>query len=309
MLENPFILTLLANIFLAWVIVSLVFVLSFVKNKMLSQVDKLVAFSVGLILAIVFLWFIPEVIWHGWLDPAFTGILILSGILLFYIFELFLHWHHCKDISEDGHSHHNHEHENTNLISVGTFFHNFIHWVVLFSAFSIDIRFGIATTFAILLHAIPQNIANLLMTYKDMKYVYIAGAWGVIWALFLFPFQTFLTTHIFEILAVIAWGLLYTAMSDMLPTFKKENRVLQKWLYLVCMIIGMFFFTLFQLGEHNHWHEDHWNEIYEEIHHQNESEVHTDHDEIEEVHSGEKDSIYVDEDHQNEEDHADWHDH
>lgn len=299
MLENPFILTLLANIFLAGVIVSLVFILSFVKRRMLSQVDKLVAFSVGLILAIVFIWFIPEVIWHGWLEPAFTGILILAWVLLFYVFELFLHWHHCKDIAEDGHSHHDHEHENTNLISVGTFFHNFIHWVVLFSAFSVDIRFGIATTFAILLHAIPQNIANLLMTHKDMKYVYIAWAGGIIWALFVFPFQTFLTSHIFEILTVIAWGLLYTAMSDMLPTFKKENRLLQKGLYLICMIIGMLFFTLFQLGEHNHAHEEVGIEIHDERHAEGHHE--------EGVHN--KDIHDEDDENHDEEDHEDWHDH
>ena len=111
---------------------------------------------------------------------------------MFYILELFLHWHHCKDLSDDGHSHHNHSHENSPLIAFGTFFDNAIHGIVLFSAFSIDLHFGIATTFAILLHAIPQNIANLLMNHKDTKYVYIAAAGGIFGALLVYPFSEFL---------------------------------------------------------------------------------------------------------------------
>lgn len=68
-------------------------------------------------------------------------------------------------------------------------------------------------------------------------------------------------------------------MSDMLPTFKKENRLLQKGLYLVCMIVGMCFFSLFQLGEHSHGHEETAIEHHEEeIHHENQVE-HEEHSE------------------------------
>ena len=160
---------------IALIIASFVFLADKIKKKIMPKMEILVALSVGLILSVVFLGFIPEVVNHSNLNGTTIGILLLSGIAIFYILDLFLHWHHCKDVAEDGHTHHNHSHENSLLISVGTFFHNAIHGVVLFSAFTIDIHFGIATTFAILLHSVPQNIANLIMNHNNTKYVYIAA--------------------------------------------------------------------------------------------------------------------------------------
>lgn len=304
MSQSPFFLTLIANIFLSCVIVSLVFLTALVRKKVFFKVDKLVALSVGLILAIVFLGFIPELFLHGNLSWATIWGLVLFGIFLFYVFELFIHWHHCKDLAHDGHTHHDHAHKDSNLISIGTFFHNFIHWVVLFWAFSVDMTFWIATTIALLSHAIPQNIANLLMTQKDTKYVYIAAAGGIIWAFAIFPFQEILTQYSFHILAIIAWCLLYTAMSDILPSFKKQNEVSQKLLYLIFMVFGVVFFTFFQVGwEHSHeYHDDHVSEshIWEEYH---ENDVWIEHhDKVNENHISEE---HVDEWHN---DH-DWENH
>lgn len=251
---SPFLLWLLWNLAIAGVIISLVFLMSLIRKRIINKVDKLVAFSVGLIISIVFLGFIPETIEHGWLDPELVWILVLSGILIFYVLELFLHWHHCKDLATDGHSHHDHEHESSSLISVGTFFDNAIHGLVLFSAFSIDIHFGIVTTLAILLHAIPQNIANLLMNHKDTKYVYIAAFGWIFWALMVYPFSEILSKYNFHILAIIAGWLLYTAMSDILPSFKKTGKIKNKIIYLICMILWIFSFSL---SSHFTQHEEH----------------------------------------------------
>jgi len=57
----------------------------------------------------------------------------------------------------------------------GTLLHNFFHGIVLFSAFSVDLYFGLATTLAVLLHAIPQNLVNYIMNHNSKKYVYIAA--------------------------------------------------------------------------------------------------------------------------------------
>lgn len=267
---SPFVLWFLWNLTIAGVIISLVFLTGLVRKRMMSKIDKLVAFSVWLIISLVFLGFIPEIINHGNLETKFVGFLILSGIFIFYILELFLHWHHCKDLSEDGRTHHDHEHHNSPLISVGTFFDNFVHGMVLFSAFSVDIMFGIATTIALLSHAIPQNIANLLMNQKDVKFVYIAASWGILWALAIYPFQEILIHFSFHILALIAGWLLYTAMSDILPNFKKKWQIKHKLLYLVCMLSWVLFFVFnSQFSDHeSHDHEQHAsNEAYHNIHH------------------------------------------
>ncbi len=268
---SPFLLGLLGNTAIASVIVSLIFLVSLIKKRYLGRFDMFVALSVGLILGVVFLWFLPEVFSHSNIPPHEVGFLILIWILFFYTLELFIHWHHCKDLGEDEHSHHDHDHENSPLIAFGTFFDNLVHGVILFSAFSISYSFGVATTLALLFHAIPQNIANLLMNHRDTKYVYIAAFGGILGALLVYPFQSFFSQYIFHILALIAGGLLYTAMSDMLPSFKKNENTSDKFAYLVIMIIGIVFFSFIQSfsWEHEHAHES---EHINEIHHDEEDE-------------------------------------
>jgi len=272
MLESPYILSVLWNILIALVIISLIFVANSLRKRVMQQVDYLVAFTAWLIVAIVFLGFIPEILAHSSVSPELLGWLIISGILLFYFLELVLHWHHCKDISDSWHSH-EHEHTGSPLLFVGTFAHNAIHGIVLYSAFYIDIHFGIAMTIAVLLHAIPQNIANFLMNHKDIRYVYIAAAWGVFWALILYPFTHTLEHFLYHILAVIGWGLLYTAMSDIFPSFKNKWVLKHKLLYFSLVVLGILsFIGLNALSSHDHSHDEH------DQHHAHHYEVHENHE-------------------------------
>ncbi len=105
---------------------------------MVQYLDVIKALTVGLLLGIIFLGFLPKII-EGKDEISFNlGILILMGIFLFYILELFLHWHHCNDIKHD---HHEEEHRNGMLMFAGTLLHNIFHGIVLFSAFSVDLSF------------------------------------------------------------------------------------------------------------------------------------------------------------------------
>jgi zinc transporter ZupT len=72
-----------------------------------------------------------------------VGIWILVGLFLFYILELFLHWHHCKDLNhkECAHKHHLENHKSGFLMFGGTLLHNAFHGVVLFGAFSVSTTF------------------------------------------------------------------------------------------------------------------------------------------------------------------------
>lgn len=263
---TPFFLWLAWNLVIALGIISLVFLADIVRRKTMKQMDNLVAFTVWLIIAIVFLWFLPTIIESQTLSPESLWLFILLGIFLFYIFELFLHWHHCKDLWEHHHDHHTHEHKNNILMFTGTFIHNALHGVVLFSAFSIDIHFWIATTFAILLHAIPQNIANLLMNHRDVRFAYIAAFGWVFGALITLPLGTLLLDYKFEILAVIGWGLLYTAMSDILPSFKEKWETKHKFFYLIFMLIWVISFLAVEQFSHHEHDDQHHDEIHEEEH-------------------------------------------
>jgi len=124
---SPFLAGLLGNIVIAFGIIILIFLADKIRKKTMKQMDNIVAFTVGLIIAIVFLGFLPEIIEEAQIAPDFVGFYFIGGILLFYVLELFLHWHHCKDIDETEGMHHVHEHKNSSLMFLGTFVHNALH--------------------------------------------------------------------------------------------------------------------------------------------------------------------------------------
>ena len=159
--------------------------------------------------------------------------------------------------SSCGHTH-SKEHESAFLMFTGTFIHNAFHGIVLFSAFSIDFHFWILTTLAIFIHSIPQNIANYLMNHKNLKFAYLAWFGWVCWALLTFPFIDFLLSHQFELLALIAGWIMYTALADIFPNIKDQWGIKEKVLYLLFIIIWVFFYIWStQLVDHEHSHDDH----------------------------------------------------
>lgn len=245
---SPFFWTLVWNIIVALWILFTIFLASSIKKRAMFYIDYLVAVTVWLLIGIVFLGFIPELIEWGEIAPESMWLAILFGIGLFYALELVFHWHHCKDIDDnhchDHHHNHHHEHEHKNafLMFTGTFLHNFIHWVEIFAAFSVNAAFWFTATLAILLHAIPQNIANYIMSNKNKLYIFLAAFGWVFGALATYPFENVLVSNSPIILSVIIWGLLYTAMTDIFPSFKEKGSMVNKVMYLVFIVLWVMIF-------------------------------------------------------------------
>jgi zinc and cadmium transporter len=285
---SPFLGTLLWNIVIAIGIVVVVSIIKLIKDKLNTYLEYITATTVWLLLGIIFLWFLPELSAEGSLDWKDLWIFILLWVFLFYLLELFLHWHHCKDLwhQDSCHSHHNHEHKNWIMMFWWTLLHNIFHWIVLFWAFAIDMHFWIATTVAILLHSIPQNIVNYIMNHNNIKYSYFAAFWWIIWALLTFPFSGFLLENKFYILAIITWWLLYTALADIFPEFNGKANISKKIAYLFFIFIWIFLFIWFEElthHEHNEEHEKH--ELHEE--HDDNKYKHDKEEKIEEINNKE----------------------
>lgn len=258
---SPFLWTLIWNIVIAIWIIFVIFITKIIKNKLVSYIEYITALTVWLLLWIIFLGFIPEIINEWNLEWKEFWIYILIWIFLFYLLELFLHWHHCKDLWHGDlcHSHHTHEHKNWLLMFWWTLLHNAFHWIVLFSAYSIDPWFWIVTTIAILFHSIPQNIVNYIMNHDNIKYAYFAAFWWIFWALLTYPFSDFLIENKFYILAIIVWWLLYTSLADIFPEFKWKWSTRKKISYFVFILIWIISFLFFEESAHilepenNHW--------------------------------------------------------
>jgi len=242
---NPFLWTILWNLFLGFWIIWAIYIVNIFKKTIINKIDYLTSLTVWLLIWIIFLWFFPE-IFESNINSSSVWILILSWLLLFYILELFLHWHHCKDLWNTSCSHwHKEDHKSQNLMFAWTLIHNSFHWVILFSAFSINFHFWIVTTLAIFLHAIPQNIANYIMNHNNLKYNIIAAFGWIFWAIITYPFYNFLISNKFETLSIITWTLLYTALTDIFPNIKKNDELKYKIIYLLFIVLWVFIFYIF----------------------------------------------------------------
>jgi len=229
-----------------WIIITF-FILKKIKDKinLSGNINYIIAFTVWLLLWIIFLWFLPELFklsnqnnisWYS------IGWFILSGLLIFYILELVLHWHHCWENWQN----HSKEHSKFLLMAISTLIHNIFHGIVLYGIFSINIPFGIIITIAILIHSIPQNIATYLLSNWKDKIAYIWAFWGILWVILLYPFQNFILNEKYAILALISWFLLYTALTDILPEIMNKANLKKKIFYLFFIFIWIGTFVWIQ---------------------------------------------------------------
>ena len=152
----------LIELFVSIFVISLVsligvITLSISKKKLDKSLDLLVSLSVGALLGGAFLHLLPELLEEGILKELF--IFIIGGILLFFVLEKFVFWHHCH--------HSEHEHLSfTYMNLVGDALHNLLDGILLAGAFLIDINAGFATTIAVLLHEVPQEIGDFGVLLK-----------------------------------------------------------------------------------------------------------------------------------------------
>lgn len=241
---TPFIWTLAWNIFVALWIVIVVLLARFITKKLQNYLDFITAITVWLLLGIIFLWFFPELI-EEWIDAHLLWIFVLIWIFVFYILELFLHWHHCKDFNPSELQEHKHEHDHWKLIFAWTVLHNTFHWIEIFAAFAINTNFWIIVSIAILLHSIPQNVVNYVMNHNNLKIVLIWAFSWVFGAILTYPFGEFLNENKLYVLAIIAGWLLYTALADIFPSFKSKWNFKNKIIYLIFVVLGIFLFLGF----------------------------------------------------------------
>lgn len=197
------------------------------------MVFVLVGLATGALFGDALIHLIPETLESG-VGEIQTGIAVMIGILLFFGLEKFLYWHHCHgehEESEDTLASHDHEPKAiAPLILTADFVHNAIDGVVIGASFLISIDVGIATTVAVILHEIPQEIADFGLL--------IHAGWGrgkaLLWNFFT-ALSAFLGVVIVLFLgnsienvvplaaAFTAGAFIYIAGSDLVPELHKTE--------------------------------------------------------------------------------------
>ena len=184
-----------------------------------------ISFSAGAMLGSAFFHLLPEALLTGIL-PAKIFSFTLIGLIIFFVLEKFLRWHHCHD--EECEAHQIKHLGHLNLIGDGA--HNFIDGLVIMAGFSVNLPLGIAVALSIIFHEIPQEISDFgVLIYagfsrrKALLYNLISAGLallGVIGGYLLLKNIDHLNNFL---LPFTAGGFIYIAASDLVPELHKEN--------------------------------------------------------------------------------------
>jgi len=216
------------------------------KQDTLTKIIKyLVSFAVGGLLGGAFFHLLPESMETG--NP-FLFVYVLSGIMIFFLIEKFLHWRHC-------HKGHCDAHTFTYLNLIGDGIHNFIDGMIIAASFVTDMRLGVITTLAVAAHEIPQEIGDFgILVYggfsKSKALLFnllsaLTAMAGAVIAYFSFNQIVWLKGFL---IPFTAGGFLYIALVDLIPELHKEAEKDNMALQFITIISGLLLMWLLKIS-------------------------------------------------------------
>jgi zinc and cadmium transporter len=223
-------------------------------NQLKRMVFILVSFAVGALFGNTFFILIPE----SFLQIASSqqiGMLAISGLLVMFVLEKFIHWHHNHNVSEE---------DTTAPLGYISLFtdslHNFTDGVLIAAAWMVSPQVGIATTLAVVVHEIPQEISDFgvllhagFSSKKALFLNFIAACTAILGAVLTLTLGSVSDTITIYILPFAAGGFIYLAGSDLIPELNRERSVKKSLFQFTAIIAGlilMFYISLHH--EHKH---------------------------------------------------------
>jgi|SRR3989344_2580999 len=202
----------------------------------------LVAFAAGSMLGAAFFDLIPEGLENLGANTVMP--LILLGIIIFFIVERIVHWHHFHEECK--------VHPVSYLILVGDAVHNFSDGVIIAAAYLIDFHLGMISTLAILFHEIPQELGDFAILVKSgfskakaLLYNFLSAVMAILGAVLTYFASNVIGWIVPYLISVAAGGFIYIAVADLLPGLHKETNKKQLILHLLFLIMGILFIFYF----------------------------------------------------------------
>jgi zinc and cadmium transporter len=137
---------------------------------------------------------------------------------------------------------------------IGDGLHNFIDGLVIVSAFAVNKELGIATSFAVAAHELPQELGDFGILihggFSRVKALFwnfmssLTAVMGTIVGYFMINSFNDVTSFL---LPFAAGGFLYIAMSDLIPELHKEPKMSKSIFNFVLFAVGILFMLFIKL--------------------------------------------------------------
>jgi zinc and cadmium transporter len=200
--------------------------LSLNKTKLRSMLLFMVSFAVGGLFGDVFIHLLPQS-FEALGANLKTSLYILTGIFVFFILEKFIRWRHCHIPTSKEHIH-----PVALLNLVGDGVHNMLDGMIIAATFAVSIPIGIATTLAVILHEIPQEIGDFgVLIYsgiplkKALFLNFISALAAVVGAVMALILESRIKGFATYLLPITAGGFVYIGGSDLIPELHKEDHM------------------------------------------------------------------------------------
>ncbi len=221
------------------------------KDKVLQKLLLfLVSFATGSLLGGAFLHLLPEAGEKLGLGRDFS-LMILGGILAFFILEKFIFWRNCHIPTSK-----NHPHPLVFMNLVGDGFHNLLDGVIIAACFMTNFSLGIATTMAVLIHEIPQEIGDFSVLlfggfsrFKALLFNFLSALVAILGAILTLSLGTKFVDLVLLLIPFTAGGFIYIASSDLIPELKKETHIKKSLFQFLGLLLGILLMLLLTFNE------------------------------------------------------------
>ena len=218
-------------------------------------VPRLVSFAVGALLGAVFLELVPHALETGAPQPVM--ITMLAGLLAFFLLEKLVLWRHAHghdqhavDEDESEHDHALHGHAAVArpglMILIGNGVHSFCDGIVIAAAFLGNTALGVATTIAIVAHAVPQQVGDFAVLLhsgfsrrKAFAFNVAIGLATLVGALAAYFALADMARALPIVLAVAAASLLYVAVADLIPSLHRRPEPMETARQMIAIGLGL----------------------------------------------------------------------
>lgn len=215
-----------------------VFTLSLKTEILQKYVFVLVSLAVGALLGDAFIHLLPQA-FTNFDHTQKTSLLVIGGILLFFVLEKFLHWHHHDSNCQD-------PHPIGKLVLFSDSVHNFIDGIFIAASYLVSIEVGISSTIAIILHEIPQEIGDFGVLIhagyskaRALWWNFVSALFAILGAITIFIFGNFTATLTNSVIPITAGGFVYIALSDLIPELHKTKSPPYSLLQLLSIAVGV----------------------------------------------------------------------
>ncbi len=234
-------------------LVSLIGVLTLTlgEKKLHKILLILVSLSAGTLMGGAFLHLLPKVVEaQGFtLGVSFSA---LGGVLIFFLLEKWIHANNCDTMSHEHSRLHHEPHVKVHKQQIGilTLFgdglHNLLDGLVIAGAYLVSVPAGIATTFAVVLHEVPQEIADFgvllysgFSKWKAVFYNFLSAAMAVVGAVLGLILGARSEMFVLYVLPFAAGGFVYIAGSTLIPELHKECGWKESFWHIFFFVLGI----------------------------------------------------------------------